>query len=122
MGREQRNNPLTQQRTGLQSGHTYDRFHREITEGDHVYILGKGDVFWKVLRVRALLDPTAPPGAIEIVFSTQVASVVPGGQAISDVIKCLDAQQIAEAQAAMQPDPAPRADRQVIPVPGVPEA
>ena len=101
MGRDERQSRFNQWRREEQVSKTsaYDRFGREIREGDVIHLIGKGDLFWRVAKVSPVLTPQAPPGMVEIHLTAAFITGVPGGQPIGDVIKCVDAQEAEEAKA-----------------------
>ena len=95
MGRDERANPFGawKQPAGMSKSQTYDRNGRELGVGDVVHILGKGDIMWRVTDLHPIMDPKAPPGLIEIQLAAVFVTGVPGGQRVSDLIKCKDARE-----------------------------
>lgn len=93
MGSESRRNPFNewQRSEGVLNTRAYDRFGRELQEGDAVVLLGKDVIVWRLSYVKPILDSTAPPGLMEMGLHAVFVSGVPGGQKLGDIIKVLDA-------------------------------
>ena len=74
----------------------YDRFGRLIQKGDLVLLIEKRDIFWKVVEVKPILDPTlidprAQAKPVQITLVTSFATVVPGGTPIGDLLQLVNA-------------------------------
>lgn len=117
MGRDQRTNPFATWVTGGGGRQTesYDRLGRALQKDDMVYIIGKGDVMWRVLELKPVLDANAPAGLVQITLISSLMVPVPGGQRIADLIKVADASELKT--------PAPEGDQSTrenppAPVPG----
>jgi hypothetical protein len=107
MGRDERSNPFNRfaKTEALSVSQTYDRFGRPLQEGDIIHLLGKLDIMWRVVSVKPILNPKAPPGTIEIQLHAVFVTGVPGGQLVTDVIKVKDASEFAQPAGQADGDP-----------------
>ncbi len=83
----------------------YDRWGKSLDQGDVVHILGRTDVMWVVADIRPVLDPQAPPGTLIVSLQATLQIPVRGGVRLQDVLKQLDARQVAGLQAQQDPPP-----------------
>lgn len=72
----------------------YDRFQKEVKDGDVVYLLGRTDIMWRVQKVAPSLQPGAPPGLVELHLVAVFAMGLPGGTPVTDMIKVRDAEDL----------------------------
>lgn len=73
------------------SSKAYDRFGRELSEGDLVVQLTQGTIIWRVTRAAPSLSAQAPAGMVELELIAVSASGVPGGQPLGDLVRIRDA-------------------------------
>lgn len=92
MGSESRRNPFNewQRSEGVVTTRAYDRFGRELQEGDAVVLMGSDVIVWRISYVKPVLDAKAPPGLVEIGMQAVFVNGVPGGQKLGDIIKVRD--------------------------------
>lgn len=67
-----------------------------------VHLLGKTDIMWLVRSVRPVMDPSAPPGTVELALEARFVTGVLGGRRITDVIKVMDAEETEALNKQMQ--------------------
>lgn len=70
-----------------------------------VHLLGKTDIMWLVRSVRPVMDPSAPPGTVELALEARFVTGVLGGRRITDVIKVMDAEETEALNKQMQGAP-----------------
>jgi hypothetical protein len=71
-------------------GDLLDRFGRVLAEGDMVILSGRGDLVWRISKIRPILDLNAPPGAKQITFTAAVESGVQSNMPVMEFIKVRD--------------------------------
>ncbi len=75
MGRDARLNPFTKE--GIGEPIVFDHRNRPLQEGDEILLNVPGPIFFRVLGIRPVLDPGAPPNlmlvdvAASVTFTTQ---------------------------------------------------
>lgn len=83
-------NPFRSFRSSFGGGDILDRFGRVLAEGDMVILSGRGDLVWRITKIRPILDPNAPPGAKQITFTAAVESGVQTNMPVAEFIKVRD--------------------------------
>lgn len=83
-------NPFKTFRAAAGQGEILDRFGRVLAEGDMVIISGRGDLVWRVTKIRPIFTPEAPPGAQVITFAAAVESGVQQNMPVMEFLKVRD--------------------------------
>lgn len=107
MGRDARISPFNKwkQAEAVSTTQIYDRLGRLIQTGDVVHILNKTDVFWKVTGCAPVMDPTAPPGLVQVQLVAVFSPSIPGGQRVTDLVKVQDVSEFPPQMPALEEAP-----------------